>query len=268
MFAIGMVPVSPLSYNLCSGSRQRFPSIAVRKALSSPVRSLRLGHVKHNRGDIPLFLIPSSPNLTLHRFVHLGLSTRYSSNISFPRLKVVSNSNEDETASKDDEEIDDSASTHGKKVYTEYSVIGIPGDGRCLFRSVAHGACIRLGNPPPDENLQRKLADELREQVADEFLRRRAETEWFIEGDFDQYVSNIRNWHFWGGEPELLMASHVLKMGITVYMQKIEDSNGLISIAEYGEEYGRENPIRVLYHGHGHYDALLFPANKPPRSRL
>lgn len=58
------------------------------------------------------------------------------------------------------------------------------------------------------------------------------------------------------------------RMGITVYMRKIEDSSGLISIAEYGEEYGRENPIRVLYHGHGHYDALLFPANKPPRSRL
>ncbi|KAJ0807167.1 putative OTU domain-containing protein [Helianthus annuus] len=52
------------------------------------------------------------------------------------------------------------------------------------------------------------------------------------------------------------MASHVLKMPISVYMND-KDSGGLISIAEYGqEEYGKENPIKVLYHGFGHYDAL------------
>jgi hypothetical protein len=42
---------------------------------------------------------------------------------------------------------------------------GIPGDGRCLFRSVVHGACIRSGKPIPNEDLQRKLADELRAMV-------------------------------------------------------------------------------------------------------
>ncbi|KAL0334205.1 UNVERIFIED_CONTAM: OVARIAN TUMOR DOMAIN-containing deubiquitinating enzyme 4 [Sesamum angustifolium] len=52
--------------------------------------------------------------------------------------------------------------SHKKKVLTDYAVIGIPGDGRCLFRSVAHGACIRSGKPVPSENLQRELADELR----------------------------------------------------------------------------------------------------------
>ena len=43
---------------------------------------------------------------------------------------------------------------------------GIPGDGRCLFRSVAHGACIRSGKPAPSENLQRELADDLRSKVS------------------------------------------------------------------------------------------------------
>lgn len=46
---------------------------------------------------------------------------------------------------------------------------------------------------------------------------------------------------------------------IIVYMYD-KDSGGLISIAEYGDEYGKENPIRVLYHGFGHYDALQIPA--------
>jgi len=33
----------------------------------------------------------------------------------------------------------------------------------------------------------------------------------FVEGDFDTYVSHIREPHVWGGEPELFMASHVLQ---------------------------------------------------------
>ncbi|XP_072986425.1 OVARIAN TUMOR DOMAIN-containing deubiquitinating enzyme 4 [Typha latifolia] len=156
---------------------------------------------------------------------------------------------------------------HGKKVYTKYSITGIPGDGRCLFRSVAHGACIRSGKPLPNEDLQRELADDLRARVADEFVKRRAETEWFVEGDFDTYVSQIRKPHVWGGEPELFMASHVLEMPITVYMHD-EDAGGLIAIAEYGQEYGKENPIQVLYHGFGHYDALQIPGTKGSKSRL
>ncbi|GER39906.1 OTU-like cysteine protease family protein [Striga asiatica] len=157
--------------------------------------------------------------------------------------------------------------SHNKKVLTDYSVIGIPGDGRCLFRSVAHGACVRAGKPAPNENLQRELADELRARVADEFIKRREETEWFIEGDFETYVSKIRRPHVWGGEPELLMASHVLQMPITVYMHD-QESGGLISIAEYGQEYGKDNPIKVLYHGYGHYDALHIPGKVGSRPRL
>lgn len=165
---------------------------------------------------------------------------------------------------EDNEENSDSSHvklSHGKKVYTDYSVIGIPGDGRCLFRSVAHGACLRSGKPAPSESLQRDLADDLRSKVADEFIKRREETEWFVEGDFETYVSNMRKPHVWGGEPELFMASHVLRAPIRVYMYD-KDSGGLISIAEYGDEYGKENPIRVLYHGFGHYDALQIPANQ------
>lgn len=36
-------------------------------------------------------------------------------------------------------------------------------------------------------------------------------------------------------------------------------SGNLKIIAEYGQDYGKENPVRVLYHGYGHYDALRSP---------
>ncbi|KAK1606290.1 hypothetical protein QYE76_029963 [Lolium multiflorum] len=89
----------------------------------------------------------------------------------------------------------------------------------------------------------------------------------FVEGDFDTYVSQIRQPHVWGGEPELFMASHVLQMPITVYMRD-EDGGGLISIAEYGQEYGKEDPVQLLYHGFGHYDSLQIPANRGQETRI
>ncbi|GMI70073.1 hypothetical protein HRI_000676600 [Hibiscus trionum] len=138
-----------------------------------------------------------------------------------------------------------------------YKVIGVLADGRCLFRAIAHVACLRSGEEAPDETRQRELADELRAQVVNELLKRREETEWFIEGDFDSYIKEIQQPYVWGGEPELLMASHVLKTPISVYMVH-RTSGNLINIANYGEEYqkDKENPINVLFHGYGHYDIL------------
>lgn len=46
------------------------------------------------------------------------------------------------------------------------NVTGVPADGRCLFRAIAHMACLRNGEGAPDENRQRELADELRAQVS------------------------------------------------------------------------------------------------------
>ncbi|MCO5577932.1 hypothetical protein L7F22_039702 [Adiantum nelumboides] len=139
---------------------------------------------------------------------------------------------------------------------TGYTVIGMPSDGRCLFRAIAYGACLRSENPTLSEDLEQELAaDDLRNKVVDELVSRRSESEWFIEEDFDTYVKRMREPYIWGGEPELLMASHVLKMPITVHL--LDKASGeLISVAEYGKDYGIENPIRVLYHGFGHYDAL------------
>ncbi|KAF3782071.1 OTU domain-containing protein [Nymphaea thermarum] len=137
-----------------------------------------------------------------------------------------------------------------------YKVTGVSGDGRCLFRAVAYGDCLRNGKAAPDEALQKELADDLRARVANELLKRREETEWFIEGDFESYVKNIQQPHAWGGEPELLMASHVLQKPISVFMMD-GNSGDLVSIASYGQEYRKGNsPITVLFHGYGHYDAL------------
>ncbi|KAL1325738.1 hypothetical protein HN51_035791 [Arachis hypogaea] len=142
-----------------------------------------------------------------------------------------------------------------KSFSNKLPIIWIPGDGRCLFRSVVYGACLRRREPSPSLNRQKELADDLRAKVVDEFIKRRADTEWFLEDDFDTYTGQMRKPHVWGGEPELLMSSHVLQMPITVVMEDKKSKN-LKVIAEYGQEYGKDNPIRVIYHGYGHYDAF------------
>jgi hypothetical protein len=63
----------------------------------------------------------------------------------------------------------------------------------------------------------------------------------------------------------MLLSFHCRKP-ITVYIQDSSGA-GIISIAEYGQEYGKE-PIAVLYNGSSHYDALLVPAADQISSRL
>lgn len=141
--------------------------------------------------------------------------------------------------------------------FVKFKVTGVKADGRCLFRAIAHVACVRNGESAPDENRQRELADNLRVKVANELLKRRKQTKGFIEEDFDVYVNRIRESYVWGGEPELLMASHVLKMPISVFTVDKSSAN-LKKIADYGEEYqnNKENSITILFHGYGHYDIL------------
>eukprot|EP00271_Cylindrocystis_brebissonii_P002542 TRINITY_DN13231_c0_g2_i1.p1 TRINITY_DN13231_c0_g2~~TRINITY_DN13231_c0_g2_i1.p1 ORF type:complete len:310 (-),score=-9.08 TRINITY_DN13231_c0_g2_i1:815-1744(-) len=141
----------------------------------------------------------------------------------------------------------------------DFKVVRMPGDGRCLFLAVVYGCCRKSRGGMPSLRAQTQMADELRSKVADEFVKRREETEWFLEGDFDRYVRNMRRPHAWGGEPEMLMMSHVLRTPITVCMRDPKDNDNLITLAEYGEEYGKDKsiePIFVLYNGSSHYDAL------------
>ncbi|KAA0051795.1 OTU domain-containing protein [Cucumis melo var. makuwa] len=75
------------------------------------------------------------------------------------------------------------------------------------MQAIAYGACLRSGEEAPDDDRQRELDDELRAKVVDELLKRRKE----MVRDFDAYVKRIQQPFMWGGEPELLMASHVIK---------------------------------------------------------
>jgi hypothetical protein len=139
---------------------------------------------------------------------------------------------------------------------SSYEVYPVIGDGRCLFRSIAVGRALAEIGERAEEIQEVIEADVLRAAAVDELLERREDTEWFIEGDFEQYCARMQAPSTWGGEPEILMLTHVLASPISVFM---EVSGELKSIGVYGEEYaesGQYDNLAVLFHGAGHYEAL------------
>ncbi|KAI3866091.1 hypothetical protein MKX03_003553 [Papaver bracteatum] len=138
----------------------------------------------------------------------------------------------------------------------EYKITRVRPDGRCLFRALVHGACLRSGQAAPDDTREGELADDLRARVIDELVRRKDEFYQWDLGDFDVYVERMKKPTVWAGEPELLMASYVLQTPISVFV--IESSSGkLRNITNYGQEYEENyDPIKVLFLNYGHYDLL------------
>jgi len=160
------------------------------------------------------------------------------------------------------------AVAYAQEDMSEWKVLRIAGDGRCLFRSVAQAAASRSGGQLLDAKAETTTADSLRRKALAELANRREETEWFIEEDFDIYIARMSQPNTWGGEPEILMLTHVLMSPINVYMS--DNRLGLRCIAEYGQEYAEAcddpiAPIRIIFHGAGHYEAIVV---NPRQSRL
>eukprot|EP00434_Breviolum_minutum_P040838 symbB.v1.2.036308.t1/scaffold5097.1/size31002/2 len=98
---------------------------------------------------------------------------------------------------------------------------------------------------------------ELRVLAVKRLIKCRKEMAWAIEENFDLYVRRMARSREWGGEPELLMLSKVLQRPIEVYMF----APNLKKIQHYGEEL-KSKPIRVLFHGYGHYSAMVEAEDK------
>lgn len=164
-----------------------------------------------------------------------------------------------------------SSSSSPSSAARSFDVHAVAGDGRCLFRSVAASRALRDHGARPDPASETLEADRLRRLAVDELARRRADVEWFIEGDFDAYCDDMRRPGAWGGEPEILMLARALGEAVEVFMPVAD--GGVRSIAVYGEDdEGGEGDdeegddvekcdasdarVAVLFHGAGHYEAL------------
>ena len=87
------------------------------------------------------------------------------------------------------------------------------------------------------------------------------------EDTLPHYCRRIVQPTFWGGEPEMLVLSKMLQVPIYVYLSTQEagrGGTGYVAIMKYGEKYARpgkdgkrRRPVRLLFSGSNHYDALI-----------
>lgn len=111
--------------------------------------------------------------------------------------------------------------------------------------------------PPESEG---SAAHNLRLAVVAELRKRREEIEPFLPGiasDFEEYCRTMSHPMAWGGEPEMLMASHVLQRPITVYHMQGAAPEPIVT---YGDHMLPRTPaIHLLWSG-AHYDLLVEPS--------
>eukprot|EP00890_Picochlorum_soloecismus_P001585 jgi/Picsp_1/2427/NSC_05888-R1_cysteine proteinases-like protein len=236
--------------------------------------------------------------------VHNRLESRYDAHVAYCRKHhfKCSKSRTDETYRR----VTHRTVTRKKKVAvatscsaaTEWNVYRVSGDGRCMFRALVQGEMLSVGGEEREAvcvlSVEEEVvkADELRARICDELLLRREDVEPFLESRVEDYVRCMRMEKTWGGEPELVMAAHVLQRKVVVYMLKSGFKGSLVleKISEYepsviqrtndniivnlpssscderasdsDESLPEERllrPINLLYSGSCHYDALALP---------
>ncbi|GLC43468.1 hypothetical protein PLESTB_001560400 [Pleodorina starrii] len=133
----------------------------------------------------------------------------------------------------------------------------ISGDGACMFRAIVQGAQVATHGKAMSLESEEVAAQNLRQAVVRELRKRREEMEPFLPGiasDFDEYCRMMSHPMAWGGEPEMVMAVHVVQRPITVY--HVQDGE-LAPIVTYGDHMlGAVQPINLLWSG-SHYDLLV-----------
>lgn len=107
----------------------------------------------------------------------------------------------------------------------QFKVVKIHGDGRCMFRALAQGMARHQGIHLSATS-ETQEADQLRGAIAEALCRTKARRRDFqdallavqVEGyTLNGYCRKLLRPTFWGGEPELLVLSKMLKVPIYVF---------------------------------------------------
>ncbi|KAK2075934.1 hypothetical protein QBZ16_001270 [Prototheca wickerhamii] len=122
-------------------------------------------------------------------------------------------------------------------------------------------------------NIETQEADQLRGAVAEALCRTPARRREFrdallsvqAEGyTLPGYCRQLMSPGFWGGEPELLVLSSMLKVPIVVYTPTEHGASKYAILYKAGEQYERpgkgwkaRKPVCLLYSNGNHYDLLV-----------
>lgn len=125
-----------------------------------------------------------------------------------------------------------------------WSVVHQDPDGNCLFRSIAHQV---YGDPELHALIRQKCCDYLEAERT--FFGE------FVEGEFSEYVSQMRCPGHWGDHTEIQALSELYDRPIEVYAYSLTPMN------TYNNAPRHNVPIRLSYHFQSHYNSIVTPTH-------
>lgn len=135
------------------------------------------------------------------------------------------------------------------------TVTRMPGDGACLFHSIAHGL-YKLGYREDGQRLRQRIANFIEENPDFEVVGTKIGSwiEWDSNNTVAEYVSRLSCGSFWGGGIEMAACAHLFGVDIAVYE---EDWGGSYRrISGFLSDVEPNGAVLLLYSGRAHYDAL------------
>tara|TARA_B110001452_G_C15027137_1_gene358967 strand:+ start:4 stop:609 length:606 start_codon:yes stop_codon:yes gene_type:complete len=150
-------------------------------------------------------------------------------------------------------EPDTSSAVPGAAVLLGARAVVQPGDGSCLFHSLAHGTSSDAGR------LRHAVAD-LVESSPDTPIGGEPLREW-IKWDSGltpaRYAGRMRGTGSWGGAIEIAVFARLFGIAVYVYEQVDGDPGRHRRVAAFLPPHETEQSAHLVYRGGVHYDALV-----------
>jgi len=131
----------------------------------------------------------------------------------------------------------------------------MPGDGSCLFHSIAFGLNT-LGYSEAGHTVRQRVANFIADRPDFEITGTplRSWVEWDSQMTVSSYAARLLAGNCWGGAIEMAACSQIFAIDVAVYE---EDRNGSYSrISDFITDKQPYGAVLVLYSGRSHYDAV------------
>lgn len=137
------------------------------------------------------------------------------------------------------------------------SVVRMPGDGSCLFHSIAHGLGA-YGHHEDGYTIRQQVASFLSQNADREIAGNslRSWVDWDSRLTVKNYSSRLTSGGFWGGAIEMAACAQLYGVDVAVYEEEYFGS-GFRRISDFLSDSRPRGYVAVLYLGRMHYDALV-----------
>lgn len=137
------------------------------------------------------------------------------------------------------------------------SVVRMPGDGTCLFHSIAYGLGA-LGHQEDGHTIRQRVCKFIAQKQDFEISGTplRSWVDWDSQLTVNNYCSRLAGGSFWGGAIEMAACTQIFGVDIGVYEEGYY-GGGFNRISDFLCDNRPRGAVLLVYSGRAHYDALV-----------